>query len=294
MSTIIEPRDTLKPAAGALLRLWLPVGIAFLLMFVPTIQAQFNGLWRGEDHLHQPISLAIAAWLFWMKRDTWLVQDAHPNWLLGVPLLVLGLAVYIIGRSQDLPVLDIGSALLVVAGVLFVMSGTRRALAMWYPVLFLAFIVPLPGAVLDTILVPLKMLVSNIVENGLYQMGYPIARDGVVLNIGPYRMFIADACSGLNSMISLTAIGTLYTYIRNYPNKLQNLMLVLGILPFAFIANIGRVAALVLSTYYGGDAVGQQVHDWAGALEIAVLMLGFLLFDNIVAFVFARVARAHK
>jgi hypothetical protein len=73
----------------------------------------------------------------------------------------------------------------------------------------------LAGATLDVVLIPLKYYVSYIVEELLYMAGYPIARAGVVLNIGSYQLLIANACSGLNSMIALTSIGLLYVYLSS-------------------------------------------------------------------------------
>ncbi|MCV4655922.1 archaeosortase/exosortase family protein, partial [Escherichia coli] len=79
-----------------------------------------------------------------------------------------------------------------------------------FPLLFLVFMVPLPQMVIDSVTASLKQAVSAIDEDLLYFIGYPIARSGVVLMVGQYQLLVADACSGLNSMFSLTSLGVLY------------------------------------------------------------------------------------
>jgi hypothetical protein len=69
--------------------------------------------------------------------------------------------------------------------------------------------IPLPGIIVDAVTGPLKQWISVIVVELLYGVGYPIARNGVILTIGQYQMLVADACSGLHSMYSLSALGTL-------------------------------------------------------------------------------------
>ncbi|MBN4836489.1 archaeosortase/exosortase family protein, partial [Enterobacter hormaechei] len=92
-------------------------------------------------------------------------------------------------------------------------SALKRA---WFPILFLVFSVPLPGAFVQAITMPLKHAVSVVAEKILYLAGYPIGRSGVVLVIGPYQLLVADACSGLNSLFTLEALGLLYMKIMRY------------------------------------------------------------------------------
>jgi len=142
--------------------------------------------------------------------------------------------------------------------------------------LFLLFVVPLPGFLLDTVTGSLKQQVSIIVEWALYHTGYPVARNGVILSIGQYQMEVANACSGLNSMYSLSAIGILYLYLMRHTSVVRNVILLLSLWPIAFVANIFRVIALVLITYYFGDAAGQGFfHGFAGIalFSIAIAML---------------------
>jgi exosortase len=156
--------------------------------------------------------------------------------------------------------------------------------ALWFPLLFFVFMVPLPGVLVDTLTGPLKQLVSVIAENVLHTADYPIARTGVMLSIGPYELLVADACSGLRSMFSLAATGLLYMYLMARKSWLHNLIMAASILPIAFAANIVRVIVLVLITYHFGDEAGQGfLHGSAGMLLIIAALLFFFLLDAVLS-----------
>ncbi len=133
---------------------------------------------------------------------------------------------------------------------------------------------------------PLKQQVSMLTENILYALGYPIARNGVVLSIGPYQVLVADACSGLYSMFSLSALGLLYLYLLQYRSKLKNALLVISILPIAFCANLLRVLILVLVTYHLGDEAGQGfTHIFAGIILFVVALVLLFVLDGLLGLV---------
>jgi exosortase len=150
----------------------------------------------------------------------------------------------------------------------------------WFALLFIAFLVPLPGIFVDAVTGPLKQNVSAIAEQLLYTAGYPIARNGVVLTMGQYQLLVADACSGLNSMFSLSAVGLLYIHLMRYDYWLHNGLLLASILPIAFCANIVRVMVLVLVTYHFGDAAAQGFsHGFAGMLLFVIALMILLGVD---------------
>jgi exosortase len=145
---------------------------------------------------------------------------------------------------------------------------------------FLLFMVPLPGFILDGLTGPLKYMISDFVEIILYTVGYPIAQSGVVLYIGPYQLLVADACSGLNSMYSLSALGLLYVHLVQHQNKWRIALLMLSILPIAILCNVLRIIGLVLLTYYSGYEVGQGFfHEFTGVILFGVAILLLLAFD---------------
>jgi len=269
MSAVLSPASAPSRRATALE--WLPVLAGLLVLYVPTFYDLSATLWREDDYAHGPIILAVVIWLIWDKRQALLLAPAGTALIQGFAMLVLGLLLYVVGRSQDINVLQVGALFPILAGVLLSMRGWPALRAYWFMLLFIVFLVPFPNVFVDAVTGPLKQNVSMVAENILYAAGYPIARSGVVITIGQYQLLVADACSGINSMFSLTAVGLLYLYLVQRKSWLHNGLILASLLPIAFCANILRVIFLVLVTYHFGDAAGQGfLHGFSGMVLFVV------------------------
>lgn len=266
---------------------WAPVAIGLCALYLPTFLTFSRTIWETEEQAHGPLIVAVVVWLLWDKRRFFLDSAGDPRPAVGWLLLLIGLLGYILGRSQSIPLLDIGSFIPVAFGVLLAMRGWSGLRALWFPVLFFAFAIPLPGLIVDAATGPLKQTVSAVAESILYAAGYPIARSGVILNVGQYQLLVADACSGLNSMFSLSALGLLYLYLMRYRSSLHIGLILLSILPIAFAANIVRVMILVLVTYHFGDEAGQGfIHGFAGMVLFIAALLMLFAFDGVLRMAF--------
>ncbi|GGP27884.1 exosortase B [Silvimonas amylolytica] len=246
--------------------------LAFASALLPTLYTLMNTLWATPDQEHGPIILVLVLWLFWRKRGALAALPDRSSGLGWAALLGFALS-YGLGRSQGIYFLETGSFILLVSGWLLLEKGWAGVRVMWFPLFFMLYLLPLPGPVIDAITAGLKESVSHVAEAVLYWAGYPIARNGVVLNIGQYQLLVADACSGLNSMFSLSALGFLFVHITQPPHWWQRVIIILALLPIAFIANVVRVMALVLLTYYRGDAAGQGFMHTAAGLTVFVVAL---------------------
>ena len=255
------------PRVLALPDLWSWVALAAaLLTYIPTYLKLYAGPWQTEQEGHGPLIMLAAAWLAWRQRDAFQATPIRPAYAAGWSLLILGLAAMVIGRSQDL----------LFAAVLLC-RGWAGARSLAFPILFLVFSIPPPGWMLDALTVPLKGWVSDVVAQTLYSFGYPIAQNGVILMVGPYELMVKDACSGMNSIFALSAIGVFYIHEFVQKAPVRTAILIAGILPITIAANLVRVASLVLMAYYAGaDAVvvgtaltgiESRVRDFAGPLE---------------------------
>ncbi len=263
---------------------WLLALAGFLAMYGPVYWWAANGIWQTDDQAHGALVLVVLVWLFWgLRRRIAALPDASaPAW--GVPLFAFGLLVYLVGRVFGISVLEFGSQPFVVAAILLLIKGRPGLRIAWFAVFYFVFMIPLPGILVDAVTGPLKQWISLIVVELLYRVGYPISRSGVVLTIGQYQMLVADACSGLHSMYSLTALGTLFMYIMARASRLHNAIMLASILPIAFGANIVRVVALVLITYHFGDEAGQGfLHGAAGIVLMLVALAFFFALDAVLA-----------
>jgi exosortase B len=273
-----------KPSQDAAWLEWLPVLVGLLLLYVPTFYRLATTLWQEDDHAHGPIILAVIVWLIWRERHALMAPTIRHAPVPGLALLTFGLLLYVVGRSQEINLLEVGALAPILAGALLAMRGWRALRAFWFPILFAMFLVPFPNVFVDAVTGPLKQDVSAAAEQILYAAGYPVARNGVMLTIGQYQLLVADACSGLNSMISLSAVGLLYLYLMHHRSWLHNSLMLGCILPIAFAANIARVLVLVLITYYFGDAAGQGfLHGGAGIVLLLVALVIILSLDALLA-----------
>lgn len=273
------PNAVDAPMRRAALLRWLPPLLGLLAMYVPTYVDLTESFWLLSSGTHGPIILAMACWLLWRDRAVFRLPVPPTRSLIAWALLAVGLLLYVIGRSQGLFQFQVGSQVPVFIGAAWLTLGREGVRRVWFPAVFLLFLMPIPGSILDQILLPLKQAVSAIVDNLLYAVGYPIARSGVVLSIGPYQLQIADACSGLNSMVALSGIGLFYTYLVGHEGRWRNAVLLACAIPVAFASNIVRVLGLVLVTYYFGDEAGHRFHDNAGGLEIVIAFGVFFFID---------------
>jgi exosortase B len=196
---------------------------------------------------------------------------------------VLALLLYALGRSQQIIQGEVLGVIIAIVALLLLLRGVQALRAVAFPLLFLVFLVPLPGVLVQAITIPLKTAVSFVAELLLHHAGYPIARTGVILSVGPYQLLVADACAGLNSLFTLEALGLLYLNLLGYTSKLRNLTLAILVVPISFIANVIRVIILILVTYHLGDEAGQGfVHTFAGMVLFVVGLSMMLATDGIV------------
>jgi len=264
-----------------------PFLLGLAILYVPTFYDLAGGLWNKEEQGQGPFILAVTVYLFWQKRDLFTASTDNSNLSAGSLVLLSGLLLYAVGRSQEILMFEIGSIIPVLGGTLLMTVGAGVVKQTLFPLLFIVFMIPLPGFLVDEITGPLKQIISLIAEQILYWAGYPIARVGVSLLIGKYQLLVADACSGLHSLFSLLAVGLFYQHLNAYKNWKHRLFLLLSIIPVAFFANVARVILLVLITYHLGDEAGQgALHSAAGIIMFTAAMLVFFTLDSLLRRVF--------
>jgi exosortase B len=239
-------------------------------------------LWQEEAYAHGPLVAGIVAWLFVRQSRPSSARPGVPTQLSGWVCLLAGLSAYVIGRSVGIAFIETSALIPIAAGLLLITAGVQALRSYWFALLFLFFLVPLPDFVLEAVTGTLKWRISWATELLLHAAGYPIARSGVMLSIGQYQLLIADACSGLNSLFSLGAMGLLYLYLQGYRSVARQAILLAAIVPIAIAANLLRVVVLVLLTYHFGDEAGQGfMHGAAGLFLFAVSLLILFGLDRL-------------
>lgn len=250
--------------------------------YVPTFIHLINGPWQTEQEGHGPLILAASNWLVWGSRRQLAETKIAPVPVVGWAVLLVGLAMLFLARTQDLISVEVLSEIPVIAGCILMLAGWQTLKILAFPIGFLFFTVPAPGWMVDGATVPLKVLISDWVTRFLYAAGYPIAQNGVVIMIGPYQLLMQDACAGMNSIFALSAIGMFYIYAFRWKARIRSIILLTAVVPITIFANFLRVLMLVLIAYYGGiELVDGTLHDLTGiALFVFAITLLFL-FDGL-------------
>ena len=254
------------------------------LLYLPTYVDLSHTLWTTDEQGQGPVILIASLFLLFQRRGALAALPAQPATVLRGAALALGLLFYAVGRSQNIWLFEVGSQILVFGALLVLFKGTAALRLCWFPLFFLIFMVPLPGPLVATMTAPLKSAVSFVASGALYQLGYPVARSGVVLMVGQYQLLVADACAGLTSMFTLEALGLLYLNFARHTALWRNALLAVMVVPISFVANVVRVIVLVLVTYHFGDAAGQGfVHGFAGIVLFVAALLLLIGADGAVA-----------
>lgn len=276
MSIASTPTAALKAWQRDVHLPWVIVLAGLLAMYVPSFVDLFNGIWSTTEQAHGPIVFCLSIWLFYRAWPQLIDTDgASPRPALAWPLIVLACVFYAVGRSQGILIFEVGSLIWLLIGLVLLLRGPKQLKAVWFCLFFMLFMIPLPGALVDAITHPMKMAVSYVAEHTLFALGYPIARTGVILQIGPYQLLVADACAGLHTLFTLEALGLLYLNVVRHASVFRNIALAILIVPISFTANVIRVIVLTLVTYHFGDEAGQGfMHGFAGmVLFVSALLL---------------------
>lgn len=274
--------DALHGIRSSVGRWWLwPALLAgsFVIAYAPTFSSLVDGPWQTEQEGHGPLIIAASLWLIWQSRGRLRAATLIPAPVTGWTTLLFGLVMMFLARTQGVLTFEALSAIPVIVGCVLLLAGWPVLRILAFPIGFLVFAVPVPDWAIDAVTVPLKVFISDLVTRILYAAGYPVAQNGVMIMIGAYQVLVKDACSGMNSIFALSAIGIFYAYVFRWDTKLRSLILLAAIVPITILANFIRVLTLVLIAYYGGvDRLDGIIHDLTGiGLFIVALLLLFLL-----------------
>jgi exosortase len=269
------------PVARLLAGHWLLlVGLAVVI--IPTMIEVAHDSWSTEQGAHGPIVLATGIWLVVQLRRQFIPLIRPGNLLLTMALLIPALACYVLARITTTLEAEGAALYLTLVVIFYGYCGSRVVRLLWFPTVYFAFMFPPPDSVVATLTQPLKLGISRVAVDLLDALGMTISRTGVIIQVGQYDILVAAACAGLNSIISLSAIGLFYIYVRHNANWRYALLLMIAIVPVAIVANFVRVLLLILITFYLGDAWAQGfLHGFAGMVMFAIALLGIFGIDRL-------------
>ena len=282
-----------KSRAPAPLSMWamLALAIGMLAVALPTMRVVARENWSSEQGAHGPLVLLTGIWLLTRAWRQAAPIAPPPVWR-TVAVMAPLLALFVLARiSQTIEVEGYIMYGVLVAAAYAVLGGPcLRSIA--FPLFYMMFVFPPPETVVYALTLPMKIAITEAAVRLLALLGYPIGYSGVWIQIGQYQLLVAAACSGLNSIISLSVLSTFYIYVRRSGDVLRALVLALFIVPVAMAANLVRVLILILLTYHAGEAAAQGfLHNFAGMTMFIAALLILFAIDSALGPVVRRLRR---
>jgi exosortase len=277
---VVRPRraaDDAEPAAHPVLpRLWQAALLISLLswLYFPTVTRLLAQWWHDPNFSHGFFVPLFAGFLLWQDRLRLAAIKPHPSWA-GLPTLIFGLFMLVVGQLGAEIFLSRLSLLIVMAGLIGFLAGWNFFHAVLFPWAFLLLMIPIPNIVFSQITFPLQILASKLAAVTLPWLGVPVLRQGNVILLPAMALEVADACSGIRSLMSLVTLSIIYGYVMEHSLRMR-VVLALAAVPIAIVANSLRILGSgLLVQYWDPDKAEGFFHTFQGWI-IFVASLGML------------------
>ena len=246
----------------------------------------FAGLlydWDNDPNYSHGFIVPFMSAFFVYERWTRLRElPIQPN-IFGIPILILGMAMLVIGSVGAELFAQRVSFIVVITGLTMLILGKRMLVTLSLPIVFLLFMIPLPAIVVNTIAFPLQIFAAQSASFCLFNLGIPVLREGNLIFLAGTTLEVAEACSGLRSLVALLALGTVYGYFSQR-QLWKRWALVLLSIPIAIVANALRVTGTgILANYWGTEAAEGFYHTFEGWLVFVVAFILLLGCGTIIA-----------
>jgi exosortase len=230
----------------------------------------------GSEAEHGPIILGLSGWILWRNLQRAGTRTMRPRLFAGLAWIAAGIALHVIGYLVQQTRISIAAALLYVIGVAYLAGGEKWGRATVFPAIFMLFSIPL-SMLTDILGFYLRMGVISVAHTLAHGIGIDVVRAGTQL-FAPDRSFqydVAPACSGIRSLIALSALSLLIGYLSFRSWWRPGLLLSLS-LPYAFLGNVIRIFSIILAAELLGQDAGNFVHEWFGFI-VFIIVLGLAL-----------------
>jgi exosortase len=228
-----------------------------------------------ENYSHGFLIVPLAIYLAWERRSRLSALGSQPSgW--GLAIVAGSLAVLLAGLlGAELFLSRVAMIGTVVGAIVFVL-GWRHLKVLLFPVAVLLLMIPIPTILFNQIVFPLQLLASRVGEGSLMAAGIPVLREGNIIILANTTLEVAEACSGLRSLVSLLTLAIVYGYFTD-PRPSVRTAIALASVPVAILANGFRVAGTGIAAHYYGASVAQGfLHTFSGWLVFIVAFLMLL------------------
>jgi len=259
-------------------------------LYAPTLLRLAQQWWSDPNFSHGFFVPAFAAFVLWQDRARLAaIRPAPSTWGLG--LVLLSLITLIVGVFGAELFLSRMSLLMLAAGMVLFFMGWAFLRAILFPLLFLALMVPIPAIIFTQITFPLQILASKLSATVLPYLGVPVFREGNIINLPAMPLEVADACSGIHSLLSLTTLSIMYGYLLEKRIAVR-IALAVASVPIAVAANGLRIVGTgLLVQYWDPEKAEGFFHYFTGWLIFVVSLVMLFLLHRAIHF-FSRSSEA--
>ena len=226
--------------------------------------------WYGDwystpDFAHGFLIPFFCAYVIWEKRGAVQATPLKPSWA-GTSLVLLALLTYITGIYGAELFLARLSGIMLVAGLVWTFAGLRMLRVLQFPLLCLLLALPFPAVIFNQVTFPLQLLASRLASAILPLMNVPVLREGNVIELPMLKLEVAEACSGIRSLMSLFTVAVIYGYLLE-PSTFRRTLLALASIPIAVAANALRIVGTGLCVqYWDPEKAMGFFHEFSGWL----------------------------
>ncbi|MFN8546826.1 MAG: exosortase [Candidatus Eisenbacteria bacterium] len=243
--------------------------------FHRTAAALWRTWWNNDNYSHGVLIPPITLFLVWRLKDELRALPIAPSWL-GLGLLGAGALLQVIGIRGDVTIFQGWALIAILAGLAWTWCGWRWLRLLAFPIAFLIFMVPTVPWFLNQVSFRLKVVAANGAVHLAQAMGVSVLQRGMDLYFSSGTLTVENACSGLNSLVALMALGALFAYFSQGA-AWRRWALFLSAMPIAVIGNILRLTSLcVMAVFTSAHTASGHFHDVGGFVlfGIALLLLG--------------------
>jgi exosortase D (VPLPA-CTERM-specific) len=278
------PRIEIMPRYARHVIALILVALGFAVLYHSVVVKLVRDWATDGNYSHGFLIVPIALYLVWERRARLEAAVVRPSFL-GLVLVLLSVAVLGAGVLGAELFLTRISMLGVLAGTVLFLSGWQTLRILAFPLAFLLLMIPLPAIVFNQIAFPLQLLASRFGELALTVAGVPVLREGNVITLSNTSLEVAEACSGIRSLVSLLTLAIVYGYVMDR-RAWARIALALASIPVAIVANGARVAGTGIAAHYiGPQAAEGFFHEFSGWLVFVVAFLLLFAVQRAIAWV---------
>lgn len=246
---------------------------SFCILYISVIAKLVYDWSTDDNYSHGFLIVPLAAYLAWERRERLKVVPVRPSNVWGLLFVAGSLLVLMAGLlGAELFLSRIAMVGTIIGGILFVL-GWQHLKVLAFPVAILLLMIPIPAIIFNQIVFPLQLLASRVGEFSLAAAGIPVLREGNIIILANTTLEVAEACSGIRSLVSLLTLAIVYGYFTDHRTSIR-VLVALSAIPVAIAANGFRVAGTGIAAHYYGSAAAEGFfHTFSGWLVFIVAFL---------------------